>query len=125
MTAVGLLCRFFLGQDPEVDEVMQRHADLLASKPPMWDADGLGNDMYYWYYGSYAMFQMGGSNFWKPWNESMKEAVVESQRKEGHLRGSWDPVGPWGYAGGRVYSTACMVLCLEVYFRYAQVLGAR
>ena len=40
-------------------------------------------------------------------------------------QGSWDPNGPWGYAGGRVYSTALMVLCLEVYFRYARVTGAR
>mgnify|MGYP000337542782 CR=1 FL=1 len=31
----------------------------------------------------------------------------------------------WGWSGGRVYSTALMVLCLEVYFRYGKVLGAR
>ena len=125
MTAVGLLCRFFLGQDPDDNEVMEKHAELMRDSLPVWDPDGYGNDMYYWYYGTYAMFQMGGSRFWKPWNESMKPAVLKSQRKEGHLLGSWDPVGPWGYAGGRVYSTACMVLCLEVYFRYAKVLGAR
>ena len=80
------------------------------------------SDMHY--YGTYAMFQMGGK-YWKEWNKAMKSAVVESQRKDGSSKGSWDPVGPWGYAGGRVYSTATMVLCLEVYFRYAKVLGAR
>ncbi|MGK0218771.1 MAG: hypothetical protein ACI9HE_002266, partial [Planctomycetota bacterium] len=58
-------------------------------------------------------------------NKAMKPAVLSSQRREGHQKGSWDPVGPWGYSGGRVYSTALMVLCLEVYFRYAKVLGAR
>ncbi len=125
LTAVGLLCRFFLGQDPDKDTVMQDHAKLLLTKLPEWDPAGLGNDMYYWYYGSYAMFQMGGRDYWEPWNTAMKKAVLESQRKEGHLRGSWDPIGPWGYAGGRVYSTALMVLSLEVYFRYAKVLGAR
>jgi len=125
MTAVGLLCRFFLGQDPDETPIMEKHAELMREKLPEWDPDGYGNDMYYWYYGTYAMFQMGGSRFWKPWNEAMKPAVLNSQRKEGHFRGSWDPIGPWGYAGGRVYSTACMVLCLEVYFRYAKVLGAR
>ena len=51
--------------------------------------------------------------------------MTEESERSGDDRGSWDPVGPWGFAGGRVYSTASMVLCLEVYFRYAKVLGAR
>jgi hypothetical protein len=55
----------------------------------------------------------------------MKKAVLDSQRKDGAAKGSWDPIGPWGFSGGRVYSTATLVLCLEVYFRYAKVLGAR
>jgi hypothetical protein len=125
MTAVALLCRFFLGQDPDEVDIMQKHADLLAQKLPEWDPDGFGCDMYYWYYGSYAMYQMGGSKHWEAWQKAMEKAVVGSQRKEGDEKGSWDPVGPWGYAGGRVYSTALMTLCLEVYFRYARVLGAR
>ena len=41
------------------------------------------------------------------------------------FEGSWDPLDPWGEEGGRVYSTALMVLCLEVYFRYGKVLGSR
>ena len=125
MTAVGLLCRFFLGQDPSKDDVMGKHADIMRKQLPEWDPDGFGCDMYYWYYGSYAMYQMGGSRHWAPWNKAMKKAVVESQRRDGDMKGSWDAVGPWGYTGGRVYSTALMVLCLEVYFRYAKVLGAR
>ena len=125
LTAVGLLCRFFLGQDPDDHPIMGRHADLLRQRLPEWDPDGCGTDMYYWYYGSYAMFQMGGKRYWEPWNKAMKKAIAESQRQDGSARGSWDPIGPWGYAGGRVYSTATMILCLEVYYRYAKVLGAR
>jgi len=124
MTAVGLLCRFFLGQDPRRDEVMQRHADLLLRKLPQFSSDGSSNDMYYWYYGSYAMYQMGGKH-WRAWNQAMKRAIVGSQRTSGAARGSWDPSGPWGAVGGRVYSTALMTLCLEVYYRYAKVLGGR
>ena len=124
MTSVALLCRFFLEQDPKETEIMVKHADLLKRTPPEWDPEGFGCDMYYWYYGTYAMFQMGGSH-WKAWNTAMKKAVLESQRKDGDEKGSWDPVGPWGYTGGRVYATASMTLCLEVYFRYAKVLGAR
>ena len=124
MTAVGLLCRFFLGQDPGGEEIMVKHADLMLKTLPEWDPDGLTNDVYYWYYGSYAMYQMGGRH-WKAWNKAMKKAVLDSQQKAGSARGSWDPIGPWGHSGGRVYSTASCVLCLEVYFRYAKVLGAR
>ena len=124
MTAVGLLCRFFLGQDPADEEIMVKHADLLLRNLPEWSNDGLTNDMYYWYYGTYAMYQMGGRH-WKTWNKAMKRAVVESQRKDGAADGSWDPNGPWGFSGGRVYATAKMSLCLEVYFRYSKLLGAR
>lgn len=126
MTAVGLLCRFFLEQDPKDTPIMVKHADLMLKALPEWDVVGKGCDMYYWYYGSYAMYQMGGRH-WEAWNKAMKGAILEHQRQsaDGDLKGSWDPVGPWGWAGGRVYSTALMVLCLEVYFRYARVLGAR
>jgi len=124
MTAVGLLSRFFLGQDPKETPIMEKHADLLVKSLPEWDPDGLSNDMYYWYYGSYSMFQMGGRH-WETWNKAMKKAVLDSQRKDGSSKGSWDPIGPWGFSGGRVYSTALGVLCLEVYFRYSSLLGAR
>lgn len=123
MTAVGLLSRFFLKQDPEEVDIMKKHADLLKRVPPEWDTD-FGSDMYYWYYASYAMFQMGGS-YWKNWKTAMEKAVVGSQEQQGDEKGSWDPIGPWGYAGGRVYSTALMTLCLEVYYRYAQLVGSR
>jgi hypothetical protein len=124
MTAVGLLCRVFLGQKPDDTPIMHKHAELLKSKPPLWDPDAYACDMYYWYYGTYAMYQMG-KPYWPVWEKAMKAAVVDSQRKDGDEKGSWDPVDPWAYAGGRVYSTALMTLCIEVYFRYAQVLGAR
>ena len=31
--------------------------------------------------------------------------------------GSWDPLGAWGTAGGRVYSTAISALALETEWR--------
>ncbi|MEO0662074.1 MAG: hypothetical protein AAFZ87_11085, partial [Planctomycetota bacterium] len=124
MTAVSLLCRFFLGQDPKDVEVMKAHADLLLETLPKWSDDGLSNDMYYWYYGSYAMYQYGGEH-WRKWEKTIESEMIKHQRADGSAAGSWDPNGPWGYAGGRVYATATMVLCLEVYFRYAKVLGSR
>ncbi|QDV06019.1 hypothetical protein Poly30_15230 [Planctomycetes bacterium Poly30] len=124
LTAVGLLGRFFLGQTPDDSPIMTKQADLLLRTPPRWNPEAGDCDMYYWYYGSYAMFQMGGRH-WKEWNRAMKSAVIDSQRADGSSMGSWDPAGPWGPQGGRVYSTAAMVLCMEVYYRYARLTGTR
>jgi len=124
MTAAGLLVRFFMGQRTNKGSILGKHTDLLLSCPPEWDESSGSIDMYYWYWGSYAMYQMGGRH-WKTWNNLMKPMVVEHQRRDGDLKGSWDPIGVWGDSGGRVYSTALMALVLEVYFRYARVLGPR
>jgi hypothetical protein len=124
MTAVALLCRIFLGQDPEQTPVMNAAADTILKLPPVWNTTDGSIDMYYWYYASFAMYQMGGRR-WETWNKKMTDAVLKSQRGDGNFLGSWDPIDPWGEEGGRVYSTAIMVLCLEVYYRYARVLGGR
>ena len=76
------------------------------------------------YYGAYALYQLGG-NAWREWERSLKSEVVPLQCEDGDRTGSWDPDGPWGYAGGRVYSTALATLTLQVYYRYGRLLGAR
>jgi len=96
----------------------------LLKSLPEWDPDGLSNDAYCWYYGSYATYQTGGRH-WRVWSKAMEKAVLASQRKDGQAKGSWDPIGPWGFAGGRVYSAALLVLCIEVYYRYPKIIGAR
>jgi hypothetical protein len=121
LTAVALLSRFFLGQSPERNPLLTAQADLMLSKLPAWPQDDTSTvDFYYWFYGSFAMFQMGGK-YWEKWNDAMKPALVKAQRQDGHLRGSWDPVDPWGDDGGRIYATAMSVLCLEVYYRYLRI----
>ena len=117
MTAAALWTRFLLGQDPESSDILTRHADLLRRVRPVWEPESFGCDMYYWYFGTLGMYQMGGSH-WKAWEQALWPAIVDSQRTDGHARGSWDPVGPWGYVGGRIYSTAMMAMCLEVEGRY-------
>jgi len=120
LTSVVLLCRYLMEQDPKDCKTMGPAADLIMSKPPVWNpADG-SIDMYYWYYASYAMYQVGGSH-WDGWARKMTDAAVKTQLKDGNPRGSWDPLDPWGEEGGRVYSTAIMVLCLEAYYRYGKV----
>ncbi len=124
MTGVGLLTRIFLGQTPDEEPIMEKHGDLMLRMLPEWNESDHSIDMYYWYYGTYAMYQLGGEH-WSKWRKAMEKAILPNQRKDGDYKGSWDPVGPWGYQGGRVYSTALMVLTLEVFYRYSSLLGAR
>jgi hypothetical protein len=122
LTAVGLLVRIFDGRTAGSDEKIMKGADLLAAKPPSWDGGAI--DFYYWYYGTLALFQVGGPR-WDKWNGALKTAILDHQildpgRDE---YGSWDPVDPWSQEGGRVYSTALNALCTEVYYRYPRVFG--
>jgi len=124
MTAVGLFCRFFMGQDPKETPVMNAAADLILSKPPIWDPKAGTIDHYYWYYATYALFQMGGRH-WQEWSKKLTEAVVKPQRMDGNFKGSWDPLCAWGEDGGRVYSTATLVLTLEAYYRYTKLVRGK
>ena len=56
--------------------------------------------------------------------DALKDALIDSQCREGDACGSWDPVGPWAEQGGRVWSTAMLAMCLEVDSRYRRV-GSR
>lgn len=112
MTAEALYCRYVLqmARDPQAtSEAVTR----LLSDPPRRTTLNL----YYWYYGTLAMFQHGG-DAWEQWNSAMREILLSEQRQTGSLAGSWDPRGPWGGYGGRIYSTAMATLSLEVYYRY-------
>ncbi len=122
LTAAAVLSRIFLGEDPATTPVIRQGVRLLADRLPRWDPPAL--DFYYWYYGTLAMHQAGGSD-WERWNRAMQKTLLEHQVKKGCERGSFDPVGAWGEEGGRVYSTALLTLCLEVSYRYPRVFGTR
>ena len=124
LTAVGILVRIFDGRTAGTDPKIMKGAELLLAQPPKWDPPFI--DFYYWYYGTLAMYQVGGSHFDR-WNEAMKTAIIAHQNtdKTKDEFGSWDPVDPWSAEGGRVYSTALNCLCMEVYYRYPRVFGAK
>ena len=114
-----MLSRLFLGDKPES---LNGGAQMLLNNLPAWKNGNGGSDhpMYYWYYGTLAMFQIGGDE-WKQWNEAMKKTLVEHQCKEGVDAGSWPLLGKEGLRGGRVVCTAFGVLSLEVYYRYLKL----
>lgn len=124
LTAVGMLVRIFAGENPKESPMLKAGAELCAKRLPVWEPRTGKIDMYYWYYASLALFQVGGPA-WVTWESKLRAAVVDSQLRDGCARGSWDALDPWGEDGGRVYSTAIMTLCLEVYYRYGKVFGTR
>jgi hypothetical protein len=111
MTAVAIICRILCGQSRR-DPKVTKGVDIILQHLPHWNKPR--NDkinMYYWYWGTRAMFQYGGKN-WHKWGFALKNALLDNQRTEGCASGSWDPLDLWGMVGGRVYSTAinCMTL---------------
>lgn len=117
MTAEALVCRGFLNAENR-DEAMSEGTRFVLEELP----SSRQPNVYYWYYGTLAMFQRQG-NDWRKWNAAMQPALLDTQRFDGLLAGSWDPDQQWGAYGGRVYSTALGALCLEVYYRYLPLHG--
>ncbi len=117
LTAAAILCRVFLGESPQKSEMIAKGTDLVLKCMPVWDEESGAIDQYYWHFGTLAMMQVGG-DAWKSWRTGMFSVAVDSQRKQGDEKGSWDPAGPWGREGGRVYSTAVMTLALESPYLY-------
>jgi hypothetical protein len=114
MTAEALFCRQVLGLGRESAASKEAVTYLLT-------AANLPNrqrmDLYYWYYGTLALFQYGDPE-WQQWNVRVRDLLVSEQEQDGEYAGSWPPRDPWSGYGGRIYSTAMATLCLEVYYRY-------
>jgi len=121
IAAVGLLSKLYLGWSPRSTETT-RSAIRLVREGPNPDArvdwEKSYQSLYYWYYGSLALFHIGGDP-WEAWNHYLRRNVIPLQSREGETKGSFDPDPNWiGAAGGRVTSTALGVLTFEVYYRY-------
>jgi hypothetical protein len=112
MSAEAIACWQLLGMSRD-HPAGREAADFIVEELP----GGGPNNVYYWYYGTLALYQLQGEP-WARWNEALRSTLLASQRKDGPLAGSWDPDAVWGGYGGRVYSTAISALCLEVYYRF-------
>lgn len=117
MTGVGMLCSQYLGVGRNDPPMLEGTQYLLANLPD----NMLKRDIYYWYYATLAMHNIGGPE-WDSWNRKMRRVLIESQVKDGCGTGSWDPakpsLDPWGSKGGRLMMTAFNAMTLEVYYRY-------
>lgn len=112
MTAEALMCRYFLKQNVSQMTVMEATRRISGERPTPTHIN-----LYYWYYGTLAMYHAGGVE-WENWNRELKETLLQTQMRSGSKAGSWPADGVWGGYGGEVYSTAMATLNLEVYYRY-------
>jgi hypothetical protein len=133
MTASALAARACiraaLGPEWKLDPSLRKMGiDRILQCLPVWDPSGGGggdsgwqpgdpgksNDMYYWFWGTLALHRLKDFPSWRPWKTALLEIAIENQRTAPPcFKGSWDPGGPWGSIGGRIYSTALMVLILK------------
>jgi hypothetical protein len=127
MPAVNLISRIWLGKTRAHPMCIGNANQMLAHIPGY--GTGLEKEYafypYTWYYGSLAMYQMGGE-FWSTWRKKCIDDVLANQNKEGHLRGSWStPRGELeaGLNGGRMFCTAMGILTLETFYRYPPYLS--
>ncbi len=122
MSAVGLLCRLYLGTGPRNSGIVAG-VKRLQQTPP----GSQPSSIYYLYYATQVMHHVGGTA-WTDWNLKMRQLLLSKQEKapedggdkrHPHLKGSWSPVGDvHGGAGGRLMVTSLAVLTLEVYYRH-------
>ncbi len=113
-TAIGLLCRMFMGWKRD-NAALMRGVQTLADRGPS------DTDMYYNYYATQVMSHFGGDP-WEKWNPKMRDYLVREQAAGGHEKGSWHFPGAHGAdQGGRHYSTAMSAMILEVYYRHMPI----
>ncbi|MBT4014034.1 MAG: protein kinase [Planctomycetaceae bacterium] len=111
-TAVGLLCRMYMGWKKE-EPALQRGVEQLAKWGPS------KGDIYYNYYATQVMRHHGGKS-WDVWNEKIRDSLIASQEKgQSHSSGSWAFASDEGaQSGGRLYTTTLATMILEVYYRH-------
>jgi hypothetical protein len=122
MTAEAMLCRQYLGWARDDERLVD--AMTWITQPRNLVSFERDRNVYYWYYATQAAHHMEGE-YWKRWNEVMRQAVPEQQVRSGPEAGSWDPLKPtrdeWAAHGGRLYVTCLSIYMLEVYYRHMPI----
>lgn len=118
MTAVGALCRQYLGTNPLNPSLLASVKKLKAVPPSQ---GGNGHSIYYEYYATQVLHHMGGEH-WDEWNlgkdgkNGIRDTLIRRQAKDGANAGSFE--GNDHGSGGRLGATSLSLLTLEVYYRH-------
>ncbi|HCK70411.1 MAG TPA: hypothetical protein DHW38_02425 [Planctomycetaceae bacterium] len=114
-TAVGLLCRMYLGWKKN-EPGLEKGVEYLSNHGPS------KTDMYFNYYATQVLRHYGAEK-WTKWNTEMRDWLVKEQSMaDNHMKGSWMVGNGHGAgAGGRLYTTSMATMILEVYYRHMPI----
>ncbi len=115
-SAIGLLCRMYLGW-PRSHPALNRGAARLAQHGPAPD------NMYFNYYATQVLAHLDGPA-WPDWNQKLRDHLIATQSDAGHEAGSWRFTDPKTSQAGRLYDTTMAILTLEVYYRHLPLYGS-
>jgi hypothetical protein len=115
-SAVGLLCREFLGWGPTNPRLAKGVKHLLQpDNIPTKDKISI----YFIFYAGQAIHHAGGKH-WESWNPKVRDLLIELQDNGGerpHQEGSWSPLNDdFAAQGGRLMFTSLALITLEVYY---------
>ncbi len=114
-TAVGLLCRMYMGWHRDRPALYRGVAHLHRWGPSE-------TNMYYDFYATQVLHHWEGPE-WQAWNKKMRDYLIATQASESHENGSWYFPDRLGDRGGRLYNTAMALMILEVYYRHMPLYG--
>jgi hypothetical protein len=113
LTAVGLLCRYYMGWGPRTPS-LGLGVEYLKKTPPREGYD----DIYYYYYATQVMHFFEGPDWFEFWNPKMRELLLK--HKKPAAQGAYWPADTTitGKATGPLGTTCLSLLTLEVYYRH-------
>ncbi len=115
LSAVGLLCRQYMGWGPK-NPSLAKGVEYLKTLPPQQ----ANFDIYYYYYATQVMHFFGGSSWDTFWNPMMRDLLIKQQEKgAGPNNGRWPKDDHlFGQSTGALGQTCLSLLTLEVYYRH-------
>lgn len=119
LTAVGLLCRYYIDGWGPVNAGMSEGVQQFVNARPPEEKSKM--DIYYYYYATQVVHFHDGEPWHKSWNPKMRDLLIKLQvaGKGEKVDGSWDQDGEiTGNAVGRLGTTCMALLTLEVYYRH-------
>lgn len=112
-TGTSILGLEICGRDLHHAPESLKGGSYLLDHPPRW---GQAHFYYSVYYGSQAMFQLGG-NYWSAYRPKLHAALLDNQRDNGSWQGGDASDGGFGPS----YGTSMAVLALTVEYRYLPI----